>query len=201
MNGFDQLKLWARYHKVTATLIALSVIVALFSQLGKDFHFLSILFISEYRQGLPELFSGQLWRLITPIIIHFGILHIVFNTLWLYQLGSAIEQQQSSDRMFTLVMIIGVLSNLSEYFWSGPIFGGMSGVVYGLLGYVWAQGKYNPRAGLGVDQATTLMMLAWFIICWMGVVGNIANMAHTVGLVAGVLLGLIYSPQLWRKFK
>jgi len=201
MNGFEQLKLWARYNRVTATLIALSIIVAVFSKLGRDFQFLHVLFISEYRQGLPEILSGQLWRLITPIIIHFGIMHIVFNLLWLYQLGSAVEQRQHSDRMFTLVIIISVLSNLAQYMWSGPIFGGMSGVVYGLLGYVWAQGKYNPRAGIGLNQSTTAMMLVWFVVCWLGLVGNIANMAHTIGLVCGVILGLLYSPQWIRKLK
>ena len=75
MNGFDQLKLWARYNRVTATLIALSIIVALLSKIGSDFQLIHVLFFSEYRQGLPEILSGQLWRLFTPIIIHFGILH------------------------------------------------------------------------------------------------------------------------------
>lgn len=199
MNTFQQLKLWARYNQVTATLIAFSIFVALISKLGRDFHFLHFLFISEYRQGLPEIFSGQIWRLFTPIIIHFGIMHIAFNLLWLYQLGSAIEQRQSSQRMIILVIVIALLSNLSQFFWSGPIFGGMSGVVYGLLGYVWAQGKFNIRSGLHLDKNITVMMLIWFIVCWSGLVGNIANMAHTIGLVCGVLLGLFYSPQLINK--
>ncbi len=199
MDGFEQLKLWARYNRVTATLITLSLIVALFSKLGQDIQFLHILFISKYYQGLPEILSGQLWRLVTPIIIHFGILHIAFNLLWLYQLGSAVEQRQNSRRMLILVIIISILSNLAQYIWSGPLFGGMSGVVYGLLAYVWAQGKFNPRSGLGLDQNTTVMMLIWFIVCWLGLVGNIANMAHTIGLVCGAILGLFYSPQFWRK--
>ena len=199
MNGFDQLKLWARYNRVTATLIALSIIVALLSKIGSDFQFIHVLFFSEYRQGLPEILSGQLWRLFTPIIIHFGLLHIAFNMLWLYQLGSAVEQRQNSKRMLILVIVISVLSNMAQFFWSGPIFGGMSGVVYGLLAYVWAQGKFNPRSGLELDQNTTIMMLIWFIVCWLGLVGNIANMAHTVGLVCGVISGLFYSPQFWRK--
>ncbi len=199
MNGFEQLKLWARYNRVTATLISLSIIVALFSKLGRDFQFLDVLFISEYRQGLPEILSGQIWRLFTPSIIHFGILHIAFNLLWLYQLGSAVEQRQNSKRMLILVIVISISSNLAQFIWSGPIFGGMSGVVYGLLAYVWVQGKYNPRSGLALDQNTTLIMLIWFAISWSGLVGNIANMAHTIGLVSGVILGLLYSPQFWRK--
>ena len=198
MNGFELLKIWVRYNRVTATLITLSIIVALLSKLGRDFQLLQFLFISEYRQGLPEILGGQLWRLFTPIIIHFGIMHIAFNLLWLYQLGGAIEQRQNTKRMLTLVVIIALLSNIAQFFWSGPFFGGMSGVVYGLLGYVWAQGKYNPGVGLGLNQSTTVMMLIWFVVCWMGLVGNIANMAHTIGLVSGVLLGVLYSPQLFR---
>ena len=201
MNGFEQLKLWARYNRVTAILITLSIIVALLSQFGRDYKFLHFLFISEYRQGLPEILGGQLWRLFTPAIIHFGIMHIAFNLLWLYQLGSAIEQRQKAKRMMTLVFSIALLSNLAQFFWSGPMFGGMSGVVYGLLGYVWAQGKFNPGVGIGLNQSTTVMMLVWFIVCWMGLVGNIANMAHTIGLVSGILLGVLYSPQLFRNIQ
>ena len=198
MNGFEQFKLWVRYHRVTATLIALSLIVALLSKVGSDLQFIHVLFISEYRQGLPEIFAGQLWRLFTPTFIHFGLLHIIFNLLWLYQLGSAIEQRQKTKRMLTLVIFISLLSNLAQYFWSGPLFGGMSGVVYGLLAYIWAQGKFNPVAGLGLDQNTTVMMLIWFVVCWLGLVGNIANMAHTVGLICGVIFGLMYSPRFLR---
>ena len=201
MNGFEQLKLWTRYNRVTAVLITLSIIVALLSQFGRDYKFLHFLFISEYRQGLPEILGGQLWRLFTPAIIHFGIMHIAFNLLWLYQLGSAIETRQNTKRMMILVFSIALLSNLAQFFWSGPMFGGMSGVVYGLLGYVWAQGKFNPGVGIGLNQSTTVMMLVWFIVCWMGLVGNIANMAHTIGLVSGILLGVLYSPQLFRNIQ
>jgi len=199
MNFTAQLKLWIRYHRVTATLIAISLIVALISNIGSNFQFIRVLLMSEYRTGLSEIYSGQVWRLFTPAFIHFGIIHIAFNLLWLYQLGSAIEQRQSSKRMLLLVVIIAVLSNLAQFIWSGPLFGGMSGVVYGLLAYLWIQGKFNPAAGLWLDKNTTIMMLIWFALCWSGLVGNIANMAHTIGLISGAILGLLYSPQLFRK--
>ena len=199
MNFFEQLKLWARYNRVTAALSMLSLIVAFISGAGSNYQVIHFLFITEYNQAFSEKLNGQLWRLITPIFIHFGIMHIAFNMLWLYQLGSAIEQRQSSKRMLILVVIIAILSNFAQFFWSGPLFGGMSGVVYGLLAYLWVQGKFNPGAGLWLDKTTTLMMLIWFALCWSGLVGNIANMAHTIGLITGAILGLLYSPQLFRK--
>jgi len=199
MNFFEQLKLWSRFNKVTATLILASLIVAVISGIGSHYQFIRFLFISEYTQGLSEIMNGEIWRLFTPAFIHFGIIHIAFNLLWLYQLGSAIEQRQGSQRMLILVLIIALLSNLAQFLWSGPLFGGMSGVVYGLLAYLWVQGKFNPAAGLWLDKTTTIMMLIWFALCWTGLVGNIANMAHTVGLVCGAILGLVYSSQLFAK--
>jgi len=201
MDGFEQFRLWLRYSRLTATLIAASAVIALLSNLGHNYQVLQILFISEYRSGLPEILGGQVWRLITPIIIHFGILHFIFNMMWLYDLGSAVEQRQGIGRMATLVLITAALSNLAQFVWGGPNFGGMSGVVYGLLAYVWVQGIYNPRAGIGLHQQIVIWMLAWFVICWLGLVGNVANMAHTVGLICGAGLGLIFSPQFWRRLK
>jgi len=201
MNGFEQFRIWLRYSRLTATLIAVSAIIALLSNLGNDYQVLKFLYISEYRSGLPEIFGGQLWRLVTPMFIHFGILHFIFNMMWLYDLGSGVEQRQGMGRMTTLVLVTAVLSNLAQFAWNGPGFGGMSGVVYGLLAYVWVQGNFNPRAGIGLHQHIVIMMLAWFVICWLGLVGNVANMAHTVGLVCGAGLGLLYSPQFWRRLK
>jgi len=201
MNGFEQFKLWLRHTRLTAILIIISIVVALVSNFGRNFQLIHILFISEYSQGLKEIFSGELWRLFTPAFIHFGIIHILFNMLWLYQLGSVIEQRQNIKRLAVLVIVISLSSNLAQYFWAGPMFGGMSGIVYGLLAYLWVQGKYNPWAGLGLDQNIAVMMLIWFVICWLGLVGNIANMAHTIGLVTGAILGLFYSPNLLRKLR
>ena len=139
---------------------------------GNDFH--------EVRQG-------QVWRLITPIFIHFGLLHILFNLWWLKDLGSMVEACQSKRQLLLLVVVIGIASNLGQYFWAGPGFGGMSGVVYGLLGYIWIRGKLDPGSGLFLNQVSLIIMLAWFFACLVGVIPHVANGTHVVGLVGGVL--------------
>ena len=63
----------------------------------------------EWNTALPEIRHGQLWRLITPIFIHFGPLHIFFNMLWLRDLGSMIEGRQSSWRLALLVLVIAAV--------------------------------------------------------------------------------------------
>ncbi len=136
--------------------------------------------------------DGDFWRLLTPVFLHFGLAHIVFNMLWLWQLGGPLERRLGSPELLTLIVVVGVLSNLAQYFFKPEsLFGGMSGVVYALLGYFWMQGRFNPRFGMALRQPIVIMMLIWFVVCWLGVVGNIANMAHTAGLILGVFWGFI----------
>ena len=180
---------------LTLVLIAISVLVALITQLGAEREMVYPFLISEYMAGLVEIRQGQVWRLVTPIFLHFGWLHIIFNMLWLYDLGGAVEIRQGRLVLLALVLGTGVTANLGQYWFSGPLFGGMSGVVYGLLGYVWMQGRYNPRAGLVLHQQIVAMMLIWFALGWVGLIPGIANMAHTVGLLVGLVAGGLYRPR------
>ena len=186
---------------LTFVLIVISVVVALYSKLGDDPQLIMRLFITEYslsdnllqwNGALPEIRHGQVWRLITPIFIHFGLLHLFFNMLWLRDLGSMIEARQSWKLLAVLVLVIAAGSNLAQYFFGGPMFGGMSGVVYGLLGYIWIRGKLDPGSGLYLHQSTVTMMLIWLAIGFTGFLG-IANGAHLGGLVAGVGWGYLSS--------
>ena len=120
----------------------------------------------KWNKHLPEILHGQLWRLVTPIFIHFGVLHIFFNMLWLRDLGSMIEGRQSSWLLAVLVLVIAACSNLAQFCFGGPMFGGMSGVVYGLLGYIWMRGKFDPGSGLYLHPSTVTMMIIWFFACF-----------------------------------
>jgi GlpG protein len=65
----------------------------------------------------------------------------------------------------------------------------MSGVNYALFGYIWIRGGRDPSFDLQLDQSTITILLIWFAICFTGLVGNIANTAHTMGLVIGAAWG------------
>ena len=187
---------------LTFVLIMLSIVVAIVSRLGAEPRPIMNLFISDYtlsghflewNTSLPEICHGQIWRLITPIFIHFGTWHILFNLLWLHDLGSMIEGRQSSGRLAVLVLVIGACSNLAQFYYRGPMFGGMSGVVYGLLGYVWIRGKFDPGSGLYLHPTTVIMMILWFLACFTPLVPNVANAVHTVGFGMGIAWGYLSS--------
>ncbi len=189
---------------LTFALICISVVVYVLSKMGTEFEPIKGLFISSFditgnqirwQPGLPEIRHGEIWRLFTPIVIHFGPLplHILFNMLWLRDLGSMIEARQSTWHLLMLVLAISAVSNVAQYFVSGPVFGGMSGVVYGLLGYIWIRGKFDPGSGLFLHKSTVTMMIIWFFLCYTGLLGSIANTAHAVGLVMGMAWGYLSS--------
>ena len=149
--------------------------------------------ISNISVVLPEIRHGEVWRLFTPMFIHMDVLHILFNMLWLRDLGSMIEGRQKSWLLLIMVFAVAAVSNLTQYFLYGPTFGGMSGVVYGLFGYIWIRGKLDPGSGLQLHQSTVTMMIIWFFLCLFGVIGHVANGAHAAGLLMGMAWGWLSS--------
>jgi GlpG protein len=142
---------------------------------------------------------GEVWRLVTPIFLHFGIWHLLFNLLWLFQLGSMIERRLGTGTLAAVVLGTAALSNLAQALVSGPNFGGMSGVVYALAGYVWMRGKHDPNADVYLDPQSMQWLLIWLVLCFTGLLGPVANTAHVVGLVAGAVWGRLAAWRAWRR--
>ncbi len=176
---------------LTSVLIAICVAISLYSDFGKSTAALSKLFIADPNSvGFHDILSGEVWRLLTPIFIHFGAMHILFNMMWLWDLGSTLERMKGRPFLIGFIVPVGIVSNVAQYaIGQSPFFGGMSGVVYGLLGYVWISGRRNPHLGFALDKRTAIFMAGWFVLCWTGLVGPIANWAHSVGLVLGLAFG------------
>jgi GlpG protein len=196
----------AQASPVTSVLIGISAVVALVSGIGTDLHVLTWLTFCDLRGtddsiagGFADIAHGQVWRLITPIFIHFGFLHILFNMLWLWDLGGAIERRWSPRTLLALVLAVAVAANIAQFCvnwdlrtgvaYANALSGGMSGVVYGLLGYLWMRGRRDPGAGIRLNQQTVLMMMAWLVICCTGYLGHIGNSAHISGLLVGTAWG------------
>lgn len=212
-----------RERPLTLVLLATSVLVALTTGFGETttspvLQALSIVPYQVHERTITwqplatVLGEGEVWRLVTPIFLHFGVIHLLFNLMMLLSLGGTIEEARGTRRFLLLVLLLAVVSNLAEYNlnWSletavlpvvrpSPQFGGMSGVLYGLFGYLWMKSRFDPELGLYVSSDTVFLMLGWFVLCLLGVLGPIANVAHAAGLAVGIIVGIL--PHLSRRWR
>lgn len=144
------------------------------------------------------LASGQVWRLLSPAFLHFGWMHLIFNMLWLWYFGRQVETLQGSRHMLTILLAAGIGANLAQYAAGTALFGGMSGVDFALLGYVWLMSRRAPGSGFFVPQMLVVFMLGWMLFTMTDMAasvgfGNVANEAHLGGLVVGLALGWYHS--------
>lgn len=147
--------------------------------------------------------QGEVWRLISPAILHRDFLHILFNMIWVWVLSRPIEQRIGLVKLFLLSIVVGVGSNLIQYLMSGPFFIGYSGIVVGLAGFTWVREKIAPWEGYPLNRGTILFLLLFiggmfslqfvsFILQLFTSISfepNIANTAHIAGGFIGMALG------------
>ncbi|WP_300727142.1 rhomboid family intramembrane serine protease [Pseudomonas sp.] len=203
-----------RASPATAVVLLLSVLVAVVTQLGDNLSALRALTFVDFSLHGPYIqfnslsdtwASGQWWRLFTPMLIHFGFLHIAMNGMWFWELGRRIEMRQGSINLIGLSLLFSLVSNFAQYLFGGPsLFGGLSGVLYGLLGHVWIYQRMAPNPLYHLPRGVLVMMLVWLALCMSGLVsmigfGQIANAAHVGGLLIGCLTGLLGG--LWARRK
>ncbi|SHL87517.1 rhomboid family intramembrane serine protease [Vreelandella subglaciescola] len=187
---------------VTAAMVALSVAVfALISVFG-DWLIVSLTIVPVGISGDELVFgslsqtlaSGQIWRLLSPAFLHFGWTHLIFNLMWVWYFGRQVETLQGSRWMLTLLLVAGVGANLAQYATGTALFGGMSGVVYALLGHVWLMSRRVPQSGFFVPTMLVVFMLGWMVFTMTALAGkvgfgNVANEAHLGGLMVGLATG------------
>lgn len=189
---------------ITFLVIVLCGVATAATRFGEDQAARNRLLISAFKTPpgetlfLPEIERGELWRLVTPCFLHFDVMHLVGNALWMYLLGRVIEQTRTRLRFALLLLVIAVGSNLAQYLTAGPAFGGLSGVDCGLFGYLWFKTYFRPESGFELAPDQTLLFAGWMVICLTGLAGPIANTAHIAGMILGMLLAVPRSVPVFR---
>jgi len=148
--------------------------------------------IINLERVLENFNAATFARMISPILLHGGLLHLAFNMLWLWEFGRRIEARQPSWIMLCVIIIVALFSNTAQFLYGGTIyFGGMSGVVYGLFGYLWMWQVIDPAKRLSLPGALVFFLLLSLVIITAMDIDFIADEAHIGGLVTGVLCGVI----------
>lgn len=136
--------------------------------------------------------GGQVWRIITPMFLHFGIMHIAFNLVMFEAFARNIERYLGTLKLFGLVLAMAVFSNTIQLMFASEfsVYGGMSGVVYGVIGYM---GILSRRQDIpeGLRIPNGLLLVSVIFIGFGFFLSGIANLCHVGGLAVGVLAGLI----------
>ncbi len=201
-----------RHIPVTALLITLSIGVAIVTRVGHDNNACAKFLMADWHVnpqgnqlvslGIWELLKqGQIHRWISPIFLHFGPMHLFFNMSATLAYGRVIEQRSGSFRLLGIVLVLALISNFAQYAVSGPTFGGMSGVDFGLFGFLWMKSRYAPDYGVWMGRDYVLYTLLFAGMCVLGALGPIANTAHFTGMFTGMALAMIpVIPRIWRRY-
>ena len=184
-------------------IIGLAVVLTLLTNFGLNNYLELFLFLKTdigFQYPALEntyLLNNEWWRLLTPTFLHFSLTHLAFNCLWIYILGSKIEELDGKGLLLFVFVTSSILSNAGQFLWTQQIlFGGLSGGVYGLLGYCFIIELDGKKGRYGLPEALYLFMLIWLLIGFTGILsvfgfGNVANTAHLIGMIAGFIIGLI----------
>lgn len=149
-------------------------------------------------QGMRLVMQGAEWyRMFTPAWLHFGWLHLIFNCLWVWEFGRRLEAGLGSLLTLFAILAIALVANVAQAELSEPaVFGGLSGVVYGLLALSWIGGMGSRPWCVAPPNTIVYFMLGWLLLGLSGLVdmlgfGSIANHAHVGGLLGGVTLAFL----------
>jgi rhomboid protease GluP len=143
------------------------------------------------------ILAGQVWRLVTPIFLHIGVLHLAFNCYAIYVIGPQIECFFGPYRFLSIYLLSGIYGVLLSFVLSPAPSAGASGAIFGLIG-TQAVFFYRYRNAFGErgrrQLYSTLMVIAFNIVLTFSA-SRIDVWGHIGGLVAGVILGWSLTPR------
>ncbi|WP_312742291.1 rhomboid family intramembrane serine protease GlpG [Cedecea neteri] len=131
----------------------------------------------------------EFWRYFTHGLLHFSLLHILFNLLWWWYLGGALEKRLGTGKLLTLTLISTLLSGFMQAKFTGPLFGGLSGTVFALMGYVWLRGERDPDSGIQMQRGLLAFAVIWLVIEVFTQSAVIP--AHLTGMLVGLAMALV----------
>lgn len=150
-----------------------------------------------------SIISGQLWRLITPSLLHENAISLLFGLFWFTILGITVETRLPRAKYVTLLVTSAILSNSAQHLMSGPFFMGIIGTTCALFGYAFQRQRFAPWERFRLSKALgaaflfsiffplLLAFISFFVenrysgqLCC-----GFSNTAHVVGLLTGIVFG------------
>ncbi|WP_025026362.1 rhomboid family intramembrane serine protease [Caldalkalibacillus mannanilyticus] len=140
--------------------------------------------------------AGEYWRLITPVFLHAGLGHVLFNSFSLLIFGPALERILGGFRFTILYLFAGFIGNVGTFLFEAGDYMhlGASGAIYGLLGlYFYMRFFRQDLIDPGSAQIVTTVLIIGAI--YTAVMPGINILGHLFGFVGGTLLGPVIFPK------
>lgn len=195
--NLEQYLMFASKFPVTVFLLVAIVIIFILQQTGligiKEW-LLKPEFWSGEKLDLTSFWFNETYLWFSPALVHLSLMHLLMNGFWWWVLGREVEARDGHFTLLWLTVVLAIGAGYAQYLAVGPYFAGLSGVVYGLMGWAWARQTF---------KGTLYQLPSWlfpFMIVSMAVIMlvdnivmdlNIGHESHLAGAILGVLLALV----------
>ncbi|WP_071458899.1 rhomboid family intramembrane serine protease [Bacillus massilinigeriensis] len=182
-----------RYYPAITAIILIHLILYILTALP----FLPTLQVFELLSGVNlYIAEGEFWRLVTPIFVHAGFTHVLFNSFSLVLFGPALEQMLGKAKFLAVYLVTGVLANVATFFLEPLtyIHVGASGAIFGLFGYYIAMSLFRKDL-LSNENSQVILTIAAIGVVMTFIQKDINVTAHIFGLIAGFLAGRLTLPK------
>jgi rhomboid protease GluP len=186
----ESLKEFLRFYPI----VSIIIIIHLFLFIIGYFPFFPRSWIYETFSGVNlYVAQGEYWRLLTPIFLHSGFTHLLFNSISLILFGPALEKIAGKGRFVTIYLVSGIGANIATFLIQPLTYVhvGSSGAIFGLFGYYLAIISFR-KSMLSRENAQLIKTIAILSIIMTFLQPNINVTAHIFGLITGYLIGAVF---------
>ncbi|MFT4765688.1 MAG: GlpG protein [Oleispira sp.] len=166
-----------------------------FGLFGLESWLLEAVVWSGEKLDFTSFWNNDIYRWFSPALIHLSFMHLLMNSFWWWVLAKEIEVHDGHIGLILLVLVLAVGSAFAQYLAVGPYFAGLSGVVYGLMGWAWGRQSFKQTYYQLPSWLFPFMIVTMVIMMMVDGAGmslNIGHESHLAGAVIGVLLALIW---------
>lgn len=198
MNYQTEMKLKRFSNKpfMTYTFLTIQIILFLLMTLffgGSENTYTLILFGAKFN---PLIVMGDWWRLITPMFLHIGWLHLAVNSVCVYYIGTHLEKIMGHWRFALIYLLSGVAGNVASFAFSDSVSAGASTSIFGLFATTLMLAETFKGNAYYREIAKTfgILIVFNFITGFLSIGdGNVDNVGHAGGLVGGFLIATAIS--------
>jgi rhomboid protease GluP len=179
---------------VTYGIIAITVIAYVLQMVSESFLGTDLLIVYGARIN-EAILAGELWRFLTPALLHGSLPHILFNMYALFSFGSGLERHFGHGRFFLLYVLCALTGNVASFLFSAGYSVGASTAVFGLLGAEAVFLFQNRKLFAGqFSRAIQNVIFIAVINLFLGLQPGIDNWGHVGGLVGGLMFTWFAGP-------